>query len=134
MPTAIQGEDGSNSATAARTLLGADAPLAFCRRFADVFGLLDEGAAGNAVLPVEHSRAGLVQAVWDRLSGVVAGPPLSARAEARIAIEFVAACLPGATDRVRRILAHPVAAAQCGRFLDGAGLLVVPADDTAGAA
>lgn len=134
MKTAIQGEEGSNSATAARALLGADAELAFCRSFRDAFRLLDDGAAARAVLPVENSTAGLVREVWDRLTGIEAGPLLSASAEARVRIAFVAACLPGARQRVRRILAHPVAAAQCGRFLDAARLESLPCHDTAGAA
>lgn len=133
-PVAIQGEEGSNSAVAARSLLGADVQLLPCVSFREAFARLDSGEVRRAVLPVENTTAGLIQEVWDRLLGVGDGPPLTALAEARVRIGFVAACLPGARVRVRRVLAHPVAAAQCSRFLTQAGLEVVPCHDTAGAA
>jgi prephenate dehydratase len=130
---AIQGEEGSNSASAARALLGG-VELVSCASFREAFARLDSGAAGRAVLPIENTTAGLIQEVWDRLLGVSPGPPLSAQAEARVRISFVAACLPGASKRVRRVLAHPVAAAQCGRFIAASGLEAVSCHDTAGAA
>jgi prephenate dehydratase len=46
----------------------------------------------------------------------------------------VAAALPGEGSRVRRILAHPVAQAQCRRFLSESGWTIVACHDTAGAA
>lgn len=131
---AIQGERGSNSDAAARLLLGDDVALSCCASFGAAFRVLDEVPGARAVLPVENTTAGLVQEVCDRLVGVVDGPPLAAHAEARVRITFVAACLPGARATARRILAHPVAAAQCGRFLASTGLEVSPCHDTAGAA
>src|SRR5215831_10505192 len=110
---AIQGEDGSNSATAARSLLGANVPLLYCEKFQDAFDALDNGTASQAVLPIENTTAGLIQPVWDRLLGITAGGSLSARAEARVRIGFVAAALPGSEGKVRKVLAHDVAKAQC---------------------
>lgn len=132
--TAIQGEDGSNSAAAARQLLGRDVPLIFCDSFQEAFAALDTAKATRAVLPIENTTAGIIQPVWDRLLGVSLGPFLVGRAEARVRIGFVAAAIPGATAGVRRILAHPVAEAQCRRFLIASGWTVVPCHDTAGAA
>jgi prephenate dehydratase len=132
--TAIQGEDGSNSAAASRQLLGPDVPLLFCDSFQDAFEALDKGKAARAVLPVENTTAGIIQQVWDRLLGISPGPALVARAEARIRIGFVAAALPGTGSRVRKVLAHPVAEAQCRAFLSESGWAVVPCHDTAGAA
>jgi prephenate dehydratase len=132
--TAIQGEDGSNSATAARFLLGNDVPLLCCESFQDVFDALDTETAAHAVLPIENTTAGLIQEVWDRLLGMTAGQTLAARAEARVRIGFVAAGLPGSAGKVRKILAHPVARAQCRRFLQQSGWSVLPCHDTAGAA
>jgi prephenate dehydratase len=132
--TAIQGEDGSNSAAAARLLLGTDVPLLFCDSFQDTFASLDSRKAARAVLPIENTTAGIIQQVWDRLMGISPGPPLAARAEARIRIGFVAAALPGAAGKVRRILSHPVAEAQCRHFLTESGWTVVACHDTAGAA
>lgn len=132
--TAIQGEEGSNSALAARALLGDDVTFQSCASFAEVFHKLDAGEAVRAVLPVENTTAGLVQEVWDRLLGLGPGPALAALREARVRISFVAACLPGSRARVKKIFAHPVAAAQSRRFLSSSGLAVLPCHDTAGAA
>jgi prephenate dehydratase len=131
---AIQGEEGSNSATAARFLLGPTVPLLYCEKFQDAFDALETGNATQAVLPIENTTAGLIQPVWDRLLGITAGKPLAARAEARVRIGFVAAALPGSADKVRKVLAHDVAKAQCHRFLQASGWTVVPCHDTAGAA
>jgi prephenate dehydratase len=132
--TAIQGEDGSNSAAAARSLLGPDVPLVFCDSFQDAFAAVDKGKATRAVLPIENTTAGIIQPVWDRLLGISPGPALAGRAETRVRIGFVAAALPGSGSKVRRVLAHPVAEAQCRRFLAESGWAVVPCHDTAGAA
>ena len=134
MHTAIQGEDGSNSATAARLLLGDNTSLLCCDSFQDAFDALDSGRASNAVLPIENTTAGLIQEVWDRLLGISPGPALAARAEARVRIGFVAAGLPGSEGKILRILAHPVAKAQCRGFLQQSGWNVIPCHDTAGAA
>lgn len=132
--TAIQGEDGSNSAAAARSLLGDDVPLLYCDSFQDAFTALENGTASRAVLPIENTTAGIIQEVWDRLLGITPGRKLVAHAEARIRIGFVAATLPGAGNKVKKILAHPVARAQCRQFLTESGLEVIPCHDTAGAA
>lgn len=132
--TAIQGEDGSNSAAAARSLLGDDVSLLYCDSFQDAFTALENGTAVRAVLPVENTTAGIIQEVWDRLLGITAGRKLVARSEARIRIGFVAAALPGTRGKVKKILAHPVARAQCRKFLAESGWEIVTCHDTAGAA
>jgi prephenate dehydratase len=60
----------------------------------------------RAVLPIENTTAGIIQPVWDRLLGITPGPALSALAEARVRIGFVAAALPGSATKVRKILSH----------------------------
>jgi len=132
--TAIQGEEGSNSATATRLLLGNDVSLLCCDSFQAAFDALDSGEAPNAVLPIENTTAGLIQPVWDRLLEINPGPVLAARAEARVRIGFVAAGLPGSSGKIRKLLAHPVAELQCHRFVQKSGWNVVPCHDTAGAA
>ena len=136
LPTtvAIQGEVGSNSAAAAQALLGDDVTLVCCDTFAHAFAALGDARAECAVLPVENTTVGLVQEVWDRLLGIEPAPVVWARAEARVRISFVIAALPGAARDVRRVLVHPVAAAQCRRVLTAAGYALVPCHDTAGAA
>src|SRR6185436_3293826 len=134
-PTAaIQGENGSNSATAARMLLGDDVQFIYCDSFQSAFDALDSSASDCAVLPVENTTAGLIQPVWDRILGITPGPALAARKEARVRIGFVAAALPGHRSDIRKILAHSVAAAQCHKFLKASGWTIVPCHDTAGAA
>ena len=131
---AIQGEEGSNSARAARQLLGPDIVFLSCSSFQEVFSVLDDGRAPLAVLPFENSTAGLVTDVVDRVLQLVPGPPLCGKQETQVAISFVAAALPGAGAQVRRLLTHPVAAAQCRAWIHRAGLEVLHASDTAGAA
>ncbi|HLQ76939.1 MAG TPA: prephenate dehydratase domain-containing protein [Terriglobia bacterium] len=132
--TAIQGEDGSNSAAAARSLLGDDVALLYCDSFQDAFNALENGIASRAVLPIENTTAGIIQPVWDRLLGITPGRKLVARSEARVRIGFVAAALPGSRNKVKTILAHEVANRQCRRFLQESGWTVVTCHDTAGAA
>jgi len=131
---AIQGENGSNSATAARMLLGDDVQFIYCDSFQAAFDALDSAQADCAILPIENTTAGLIQPVWDRLLGINPGPSLAARQEARVRIGFVAAALPGQGAAVRQILAHSVAAAQCHKFLKASGWSIIPCHDTAGAA
>ncbi len=134
-PTAaIQGENGSNSATAARMLLGDDVQFICCDSFQSAFDALDSRESDCAVLPIENTTAGLIQPVWDRILGISPGPALAARKEARVRIGFVAAALPGHRSDIRKILAHSVAAAQCHKFLKASGWTIVPCHDTAGAA
>jgi prephenate dehydratase len=130
---AIQGEEGSNSAHAARLLRGADVALVTCTSFDAAFAALD-GAADAAVLPFESSTVGTLGDVVDRVVGLKPGPALAIRGEARVPITFVVACLPGARAQVRRVLAHPVAAAQCRRFLDDSGWEIERCTDTAASA
>ena len=118
-----------NSSVAARQLFGPEVELACCASFAEAFEALERGSV--AVLPFENSTAGLVPAVFERL--VRGLPQLSVIDETTVSIRFVAAARAGATP-IKRILAHPMAAAQCGRFLTRVGWQVIEAHDTAGAA
>ncbi len=129
MKAIIQGEEGSNSSVAARQLLGPDVELVCCASFAEAFEKLDCGVAMVAVLPFENSTAGRVPAVEARL---IAGP-LFVTGETSVPIRFVAAARAAASD-ISRILAHPMAAAQCRRMLAETGWQVIDAHDTAGAA
>ncbi len=124
----IQGEEGSNSSVAARQLFGREVDLVCCASFAEAFAAL--GREEVAVLPFENSTAGLVPPVFERL---VSEPALYVVDETRVSIRFVAAAKPG-EGRIERILAHPMAALQCQRFLKRVGWQVIEAHDTAGAA
>jgi prephenate dehydratase len=126
----IQGERGSNSARAVELLKGPTAAIESFRTFAQVFEALG-GGVDEVVVPLQNSIAGLVTEVAD---GLLNAERLSIRAQIILPIEFVLAVLPGQRPHVRRVLAHPVAAAQCGQFLSSTEWEIVPCHDTAGAA
>ncbi len=116
---AFQGIEGAYSELAARrffthrrgalSLLGRDA-------FAGAFAAVEDGEADYAILPVENTTAGSINEVYDLLS----------RSRLRIVGEEilpVSHCLLAPqkvpVEKIRRILSHPQALAQCMRFLSG---------------
>jgi prephenate dehydratase len=129
-----QGVRGSFSEEAARRMLGRlgkDARLLGVPSLEAVRCALQTGLARRAVVPTHNSIAGDVPGAdaITRLAG--------ARVEAEFALPIVQ-CLvapPGTTlASVRRVLSHPMALAQCRRFLASRPWLRAdPHDDTAGA-
>jgi prephenate dehydratase len=126
---AIQGESGSNSHMAALEMLGA-VDLVPCSLSADVFDRLLEGSVDAAVLPIENSLHGSVAEHYDLLLQ----HPVRITAESLLRIRFHLIAMPGvALGDLRRVLSHPVALAQCRRFLaQHRELEAVPFYDTAG--
>ncbi len=122
----IQGEAGSNSARALEALRGAGVTFESHPSFASLFAAFGERLR-EVVVPLENSLAGVVGEVAD---GLLRAPRVAVVGSVLLPIEFVVAALPG--HRPRRVLAHPVAAAQCTRALRE--YEVVPCHDTAGAA
>jgi len=130
-PVAYQGAPGAFSEDAARHLCGAGATLRPCRTLEDVFRALARGDAAAAVIPVENSIAGdvpgcraLVAQHHVRIRQTVALPVIHA----------LVASSPMPVDEVREVHSHPMALAQCRRFLSAHPLmLTVPAFDTSGA-
>jgi len=128
---AYQGTPGAFSEDAALALLGPGAVLRPCRTLEDVFDVVAGGEARCAVVPVENTLAGAVPGCDD----------LMGRHDVRIVAERVqhiahALIAPPGTgiDEVTRVLSHPVALAQCRRFLDAhPQMAAVPVFDTAGA-
>lgn len=128
---AFQGEPGAFSHEALQLAFGSDATPVPCRDFGDVGEALRTSAAPYAVLPVENTIAGSVLASYD----VLAAEAVQVVGEVVLPIHHCVLGLPGATvNGLRRILSHPVALAQCTRFLRGAGVEAVATPDTAGAA
>lgn len=128
---AYQGAPGAFSEDAATQLCGAEAVLHPCRTLEDVFQAIERGEAGAAVIPVENSIAGdvpgsreLVERHRLRTVKTLALPVIHALvASSQIAL-----------DDVREVHSHPMALAQCRRFLIAHPLMrSVPAFDTAGA-
>jgi prephenate dehydratase len=125
---AYQGEPGANSDEAAR-LLFPDSQTLGLSTFAAVFAAVVQKVAQIAVLPVENSRAGVVQEVSDQLWD---HPELAVVGEQVMPIRHH--LLSPGGQRVERALSHPQALAQCATWLREHGIVAVAHPDTAGAA
>lgn len=128
---AYQGVPGAFSEDAALALVGAAAPLAPCPTLADVFEALTTGRVRRAVVPIENTLAGRVPGCDDLL----ARHRVRVVAEREHPITQALVAPPGVSLRaIRRVLSHPVAIAQCQRFLQAhPEVRPVPVFDTAGA-
>ncbi|HEX4628386.1 MAG TPA: prephenate dehydratase domain-containing protein, partial [Gemmatimonadales bacterium] len=128
---AFQGELGAYSEEALLRFDPTAEPQPY-REFRDVAAAVLERRADLGLLPIENSVVGSVATNFDLIaeSGVaIVGEMVST-------VHHCLLGLPGATrDALRRVLSHPVALAQCERFLRGlAGVEAVAFYDTAGAA
>ncbi len=129
MVVAFQGERGAFSEEAARKLLGPDIDVLACRTFDDVFAAVSSGAARSAILPIENSLAGSVLRNYELL----AENNLVITGEVYVRIELNLIGLPAADiEDIRTVYSHPVALAQCQRFLAEHTFEVKAAYDTAG--
>ena len=127
---AIQGERGSFSELAARSLFGRRARIVPCPDFDALFRAAEKGRARYALAPVENTIAGSIHRVHDLL--LASSLKVSGEAIVRIAHHLIA--LPGVRlGDVRRVYSHPVALAQCEAFFKRhARLMRVATHDTAG--
>jgi prephenate dehydratase len=128
---AFQGEPGAYSEEA---LFRSDpeATSVPCREFQDVAAAVLDGRAEQGLLPIENSLVGSISTNFD----LIADSGLAIVGEV---VSPVHHCLLGVRgsekNALRRVLSHPVALAQCERFLRSlAGVEVVAFYDTAGAA
>ncbi len=132
MQIAIQGEHGSFSHEAALRFQAEHAwdppEIVPCTLSPEVFG---RAAAGAAVVPIENTLAGSVLEHYDLLLS----HPVRIRAELLLPIRHCLIAAPGVSlAALREVYSHPVALAQCRRFLAGhPKLRAVPFYDTAGA-
>jgi prephenate dehydratase len=129
MKVAIQGEPGSFSHEAAKTLCPSAeiVPLALS---ADVFAALAQGRVDAAAIPIENSLAGSVLEHFDLLLA----HDVRVEAETLLRIEHnLIASVPTPIDQIERVSSHPVALAQCRRFLAAhPGMQSIAFYDTAG--
>lgn len=128
---AYQGAPGAYSEQAAETFLGTSARLLPLPTLEEVVAAVVAGRARTAAIPVENSLAGTVPNAYELLLD----PALVVSGETTVAIDHVLVA-PYSTRRarVRRVLSHPVALAQCREFFRShPDLEPVPAFDTAGA-
>lgn len=130
-PVAYQGAPGAFSEDAALHLCGPGTTLRPCRTLEDVFCALARGEVAAAVIPVENSIAGDVPGC--RALAV----QHHVRIRKTVALPIVHALVASSTmpvDDVREVHSHPMALAQCRRFLAAhPRMLSVPVFDTAGA-
>jgi prephenate dehydratase len=130
---AFQGELGAFSEQGVRQLWPDGAEPVPMREFIDVARAVERGEVELGLLPIENTLAGSVIGSYDALFACDA---LHVVAETVVAIHHCVLALPGATlDSLRTVASHPVALAQCERFLRSHPQLVAHATyDTAGAA
>src|SRR5580692_8681080 len=113
MKIAIQGEPGSFSHEAAMKLVN-DALIAPFSLSADVFAALVKREAEAAVIPIENSLAGSVSEHFDLLLA----HEVKVERETLLRIRHNLIGISGSTvGDIDRVFSHPVALAQCRRFL-----------------
>jgi prephenate dehydratase len=129
MRIAIQGEPGSFSHEAALKLV-ADATVVPCAVSADVFAALNSGAVDAAAIPIENCIAGSVLEHFDLLLA----SDVTVVRETQLHIRHNLIVAPGTKiEAVERVFSHPVALAQCKRFLaEHTGMRSYAFYDTAG--
>jgi prephenate dehydratase len=128
--TAFQGERGAFSEAAARALLGGDAQTIAHRTFEEIFDAVATGTCCCAIVPIENSLAGSVHKNYDLLIE----HDLTIIGETNLRVIHNLIGPRGARlSELRRVYSHPVALAQCERFLRANPQVVAePAYDTAG--
>jgi prephenate dehydratase len=129
---AFQGERGAYGEEAIRAHFGDTAEPVPVRSFARVAESIRAGEARFGVLPLRNSIVGGVA----EARAVLAGSGLHELGTVEIPVRHCLLALPGATiHSIRTIESHPVALAQCSRYLGRLPRVEVrPAYDTAGAA
>lgn len=113
MKIAIQGEPGSFSHEATLKLIP-DAEIVPTALSADVFAAVSSGSVDAAVIPIENSLAGSVLEHFDLLLR----HDVAIERETLLRIRHNLIALPGTSiEQIIRVSSHPVALAQCRRFL-----------------
>jgi prephenate dehydratase len=127
---AFQGELGAFSHEAARGAFGADIVMVPRRTFEEMFDAVNLGDADVAVVPIENTLVGSIIKNYDLL--VEHQLEIAAELVLRIVHNLIAK--PGVQlDEIKHVFSHPVALAQCERFLKAnPALQVEQAYDTAG--
>ena len=114
---AIQGEPGSFSHEAATRLsveMGEDARIVPFSLSAEAFGALVRGDVDAAVIPIENSLAGSVTEHFD----LMLSHDVAIERETLLRIRHNLIGISGASlKEIDRVFSHPVALAQCRRFL-----------------
>jgi prephenate dehydratase len=127
---AYQGERGAFSEAAAVRLLGRDITPVPCTSFDDMFAAVGSRAAECCIAPIENSLAGSIHRNYDLL--LESQLTIGGETHLRIVHNLIARRDVPLTS-IRRVYSHPVALAQCTRFLRAnPSIEAVPVHDTAG--
>ncbi|MFW6085269.1 MAG: prephenate dehydratase [Gemmatimonadota bacterium] len=127
---AIQGCAGSFSHEAAERLCGAGIRIVECDSFAATLDALVDGRVARIVLPVENTVLGPLPTVRELLSGA----PVRETGGLDLPVRHCLVVPGAAAIRIRRVASHPVALAQCRRFLRARpDWSALSTEDTAGA-
>ncbi len=130
---AFQGIPGAFSEDAIRALWGEQTVSVPCATFEATLAAVRNGAADGAVLPVENMVAGPIQTALDVLDDLSVGMHIGGTTDLLVTQALLG--LPGASiERLTCVTSHPIALAQCRRFLMALGVRQEPYFDTAGAA
>ena len=122
---AYQGERGAFSEAAAVRLLGRDIAPVPCTSFDDMFAAVDASEADCCMAPIENSLAGSIHRNYDLL--LASRLTIGGETHLRIVHNLIATRdVPLAS--IRRVYSHPVALAQCTRFLRAQLYGVAPSD------
>jgi len=126
---AFQGELGAYSECAVRKHFGPSVQVKPCRRFSDVFRIVENGEVDFGVVPVENSIEGSVNQVYD----------LFLEHNLKVCGEIIlriAHCLianhQADLNSVKVVYSHPQALAQCRNFLERLDCELISTYDTAG--
>ncbi|WP_348261908.1 prephenate dehydratase [Telmatobacter sp. DSM 110680] len=112
MKIAIQGEHGSFSHEATIAMLP-DSVIVPCSVSSDVFNALASGSVEGAVIPIENSLAGSVLEHFDLLLQ----HDVKVVREAQLRIRHNLIGISSTIEDIDRVFSHPVALAQCRKFL-----------------
>ncbi len=130
---AFQGIPGAFSEDAIRVFWGPDTTPVPCETFSQMLAAVKSGLADGAVLPVENLVVGPITSALDALDDFSVGLNLGGTTDIRIVHALMS--VTGSTlEQIRRVTSHPVALAQCRRFLQAFGAKTESFFDTAGAA
>jgi prephenate dehydratase len=127
---AYQGARGAFSEDAARQMLGPEIEAVPHRTFEEMFEAVSRREADCAVVPIENSLAGSVHKNYDLM--MEHELTIIGETNLRIVHNLIAPAGVALAD-LRHVYSHPVALAQCERFLRAhPEIAVEPAYDTAG--
>ncbi len=129
---AFQGERGAYGHLAIERLWGARAWVLPCWNFPDVIARLEQGRAEYAVLPVRNEIIGEIPGIQESIEDA----ELEIVGELRLPVRHCLLALPESRlGDITTVFSHPVALAQCSRFLrEHPTITAREAFDTAGSA